>query len=322
MTVNEQYMKRALQLARMGETGAHPNPMVGAVLVGPDGAIIGEGYHRVCGQAHAEVNAVADADSKGADLTGATLYVTLEPCAHWGKTPPCAKLIIDRRIPRVVVGTVDPFAKVHGKGIAMLRDAGIEVEILDGAIADECRRLNRRFFTAHTLGRPYIALKWAQTADGYVDRLRTGADNLPPLQISTPESRIAVHRYRSTFDAIAAGTNTLRLDRPRLDARLWPGGRDPRRVEFHRGDLAPQLAALYDEGITSLLIEGGPTLQRAFIDAALHDEIRIETSPHPLGSGLPAPACPAGPCRTEITSATNGGLVKILKISTYFYDYC
>lgn len=293
MTVNELYMRRALELARMGEIGAHPNPMVGAVIVGPDGSILGEGYHRTCGKAHAEVNAVADAESRGADLTDSTIYVTLEPCAHWGKTPPCAQLIIDRRIPRVVVGTVDPFAKVHGRGIAMLREAGIEVKILSGAIADECRRINRRFFTAHTLGRPFVALKWAQTADGFVDRRRDSADEAP-LQISSPADRIAVHRYRSTFDAIAVGSNTLRLDRPRLDARLWPGGRDPRRVEFNRGDLAAQLRSLYAEGVTSLLVEGGPTLQQAFLNAGLVDELRIETSPTLLiGDGVAAPVIPA-----------------------------
>lgn len=294
-STDESCIKRALQLARMGEIGAHPNPMVGAVITAPDGTIIGEGYHRTCGCAHAEVNAVADADRRGADLTGSTIYVTLEPCAHWGKTPPCAQLIIDRKIPRVVVGTVDPFAKVHGRGIAMLREAGVEVTVLtDGPIARECRELNRRFFTAHTLGRPYVALKWAQTADGYVDRLRD-CPTLPPLQISTPESRIAMHRYRSTFDAIAVGRRTALLDSPRLDARLWPGGRTPRRVEFTRGDLLPQLAELYASGVTSLLVEGGPTLHRAFIDAGLYDELRIETSAQTLGAGHPAAMpCTAG----------------------------
>lgn len=288
MTIDERYMRRAIELARKGEIGAHPNPMVGAVIVGPDGAIIGEGYHRTCGQAHAEVNAIADAESKGADLTDSTLYVTLEPCAHYGKTPPCALLIINKRIPRVAVGMIDPFGKVHGKGIAMLREAGIEVEILNGDTVRECRDLNRRFITAHTLRRPYVALKWAQTADGFVDRLRTPAE--APLQISTTASRMAVHRYRSTFDAIAVGTNTLLMDRPHLDARLWPEGRPPRRVELRRGDLATQLATLYAEGITSLLVEGGPTLLRSFIAANIYDEVRIERSALTIGSGVPAPA--------------------------------
>jgi len=288
MIIDELYMRRALELARKGEIGAHPNPMVGAVIVGPDGKILGEGYHRICGQAHAEVNAIADAESKEAYLTDATLYVTLEPCAHYGKTPPCARLIINKRIPRVVVGMIDPFAKVHGKGIAMLREAGINVEILNGDTARECRNLNRRFITAHTLRRPYVALKWAQTADGFVDRLRTPSE--PPLQISGAASRMTVHRYRSTFDAIAVGSNTLLMDCPHLDARLWPGGRNPERVTLKRGDLAPQLAEMYLRGITSLLVEGGPTLLRSFIDADLYDEVRIERSALTIGSGIPAPA--------------------------------
>lgn len=258
----------------MGELGAHPNPMVGAVIVAPDGRIVGEGYHAHCGQGHAEVNAARAAGD--ADLSDTTLYVTLEPCSHWGKTPPCALLIIERKIPRVVVGTVDPFAKVHGRGIAMLREADVEVEVLND---EECRSINRRFFTAHTLHRPYVALKWAQTADGYVDR-RRDSPTLPPLHISTPETQVAMHRYRATFDAIAVGSNTLRLDAPRLDCRLWPGARDPRRVTFTRHrPLREQLQALYEEGVVSLLVEGGPTLQRAFMDAALVDELRVETNP-------------------------------------------
>lgn len=289
---HEAYMRRCLELAAMGEIGAHPNPMVGAVIVDRNGRILGEGYHERCGQAHAEVNAVADADRRGEDITDATIYVSLEPCSHWGKTPPCAKLIIDRRIPRVVVGTIDPFAKVQGRGIAMLREAGIEVTVLSGEIAEECRRLNRRFFTAHTLGRPFVALKWAQTADGYVDRLRTDPST-PPLRISSAASQMAVHRYRSTFDAIAVGSNTARLDRPRLDARHWPEGRPPHRVEFHRGDLAAQLRSLYESGVTSLLVEGGPTLQRAFLAANLVDEMRIERSAETLGEpGVAAPLPP------------------------------
>ncbi|MDE6228712.1 MAG: dihydrofolate reductase family protein, partial [Muribaculaceae bacterium] len=191
-----------------------------------------------------------------------------------------------------VVGTIDPFAKVQGRGIAMLREAGIEVTVLSGEIAEACRRLNRRFFTAHTLGRPFVALKWAQTADGYVDRLRTDPST-PPLRLSSAASQMAVHRYRSTFDAIAVGSNTARLDRPRLDARHWPEGRQPRRVEFHRGDLAAQLRSLYESGVTSLLVEGGPTLQRAFLAANLVDEMRIERSAETLGEpGVAAPLPP------------------------------
>lgn len=286
---HETYMRRCLELAAMGEIGAHPNPMVGAVIVAPDGKILGEGYHRRCGEAHAEVNAVNNADALGNDITDSTIYVSLEPCSHWGKTPPCARLIIERHIPRVVVGCIDPFSKVQGRGIAMLREAGVDVTVLDGEIARACRDINRRFFTAHTLGRPYVALKWAETADGYVDRLRADA-SIPALRISSPAGQMAVHRYRSTFDAIAVGRHTAELDRPRLDARCWPGGRNPERVTFKRGDLAGQLHELYGRGITSLLVEGGPTLQRAFIAANLVDEIRIERGSAPLGEpGVAAP---------------------------------
>lgn len=283
-------MRRALELARLGEIGAHPNPMVGAVIVGPDGRILGEGFHRRCGEGHAEVNAVADAERKGADLTTATIYVTLEPCAHYGKTPPCAKLIIDKKIPRVVIGCIDPFSKVHGRGVEMLREAGVEVLFASKELEKECRELNRRFFTAHTLGRPFVALKWAETADGYVDRLRTPQE--PPLKISTPAGQVAVHRYRSTFDAIAVGSGTELMDSPRLDTRHFPGGRNPRRIRFTRSEtLDSQLRRLYkEEGITSILIEGGPTLQRAFITDGLVDEIRREISPTQLGEkGVPAP---------------------------------
>lgn len=289
MTMNEKYMRRALELARLGEIGAHPNPMVGAVIVGPDGEILGEGYHQRCGEGHAEVNAVADAERRGADLSKATIYVTLEPCSHYGKTPPCAELIIRKGIPRVIVGCIDPFAKVHGRGVKMLRDAGVEVVLAPEEIARECRELNRRFFTAHELHRPYVALKWAETADGFVDRLRTPEE--PPLQISTPAGQVAVHRYRSTFDAIAVGSGTERMDSPHLDARKYPGGRAPKRVYFTRQEpLIEQLTRLYEDGITSVLIEGGPTLQRAFIAAGLVDEIRREVSPTPLSApGLPAP---------------------------------
>lgn len=306
MQIEEKYMRRALALARMGEIGAHPNPMVGAVIVAPDHSILGEGYHQTCGQAHAEVNAVKAAE--GRDLTDSTIYVTLEPCAHWGKTPPCAQLIIDRKIPRVAIGTVDPFAKVHGKGIEMMRAAGIEVEILTGPIAEECRWLNRRFFTAHTLSRPYIALKWARTADGFVDRACTELSTLhTPLKLSTPATQAAVHRYRSTFDAIAVGSRTLALDSPRLDARHWPGGRNPVRVTFQRGPLLPQLQELFARGISSLLIEGGPTLQRSFLSEGLWDELRIETAPVTISQGVEAPTPP--PCAID---AETDGNIKIM----------
>ena len=298
--INELYMQRALQLARLGEIGAHPNPMVGAVLVDDaTNRIIGEGYHRCCGQGHAEVNAVADADRRANDVTAATLYVTLEPCAHYGKTPPCAQLIIDHRIPRVVIGTVDPFAKVQGRGIEMLRQAGVEVAMIGGELEQECRALNVRFFTAHTLRRPYVVLKWAASADGFIDRRRTPSE--PPTAFSTPATRMLVHRLRSTVDAIAVGSNTERMDRPRLDARFWPNGRAPHRVMFTSAEpLAEQLQRLYAaEGVTSLLVEGGATLLNAFFSQGLWDELRVERSPIQLTDGVAEPQLPASAVEVE-----------------------
>jgi diaminohydroxyphosphoribosylaminopyrimidine deaminase/5-amino-6-(5-phosphoribosylamino)uracil reductase len=299
--INEIYMQRALQLARLGEIGAHPNPMVGAVLVDDaTGAIVGEGYHRQCGKGHAEVNAVADAESRNADLTAATLYVTLEPCAHYGKTPPCAQLIIDRKIPRVVIGTVDPFAKVQGRGIEMLRRAGVEVAMIGGEAERECRALNVRFFTAHTHRSPYVVLKWAQSADGFIDRQRTSPCE-PAAQFSTAATRALVHRLRSTVDAIAVGSNTERLDCPRLDARHWPDGRAPQRVTFSRIEpLSEQLQRLYaEQGITSLLVEGGAMLLGSFLAEGTWDELRVETSPLQITEGVAAPALPSDAMETE-----------------------
>lgn len=285
MQIDINFMKRALQLARLGEGLVSPNPMVGAVIVAADGRIIGEGYHHRYGGPHAEVCAVNSVkDSDRHRLTDSTIYVTLEPCSHYGKTPPCAKLIIDSGIPRVAVGSADPFPEVSGKGIKMLRNAGVEVE--EGVLRDECDALNARFLTAHQLGRPWIQLKWAQSADGFM----AGIDNdgKPyPVKFSTPVSSVWMHRRRSMVDAIMVGKNTLEIDKPRLDCRYWPG-KAPRRVE-PRHDLEEQMRELYKAGITSLMVEGGPTLLQSFIDLGLYDDIKIETDEKKLGAGLPAP---------------------------------
>lgn len=293
MKIEERYMRRALQLAQCGIEGASPNPMVGAVIVDDEGRIIGEGYHRRCGEGHAEVNAVASVKDKS-KLLHSTIYVTLEPCAHYGKTPPCAKLIIDSGIPRVVVGCVDPFAKVSGRGIAMLREAGVEV--VTGVLEEECIALNRRFMTAHTHHRPFVTLKWAQSADGYMDRKRT--PETPAARFSTLLGTTMVHRMRSLHDAITTGRGTIEYDRPRLDTRYWPGGRSPQKVINDRSGRIPAgydariwyeqelesfLNALYRNNITSLLVEGGPTLLRSFIASGLWDEARVEAAPFRLG---------------------------------------
>ncbi len=309
------YMRRALQLARCGEGEASPNPMVGAVIVA-GGRIIGEGFHRRCGEPHAEVNAVASVADRSL-LPHSTLYVTLEPCAHYGKTPPCAKLVIDSRIPRVVVGSRDPFERVSGRGIAMLREAGIDVT--EDVLADECRQLNCRFMTAHTLRRPFITLKWAQSSDGFIG-IRDRDGNPRPAMISNPLSRVLAHRERIRHDAIMVGTNTVISDNPRLDARLW-AGKSPIPVTIDRHGMIPResklmhnrntlvygditlvdiLSDLYTSHyVTSLLVEGGAKLLNSFIAADLWDAIRRETSPEPLGDGIAAPELPAGAQLTD-----------------------
>lgn len=292
------YMKRAIELARHGELDASPNPMVGAVIVDADGRIIGEGWHRCCGQGHAEVNAVASVGDESM-LKECTMYVTLEPCSHYGKTPPCAKLIIEKGIPRVVVGTVDPFSKVSGRGIEMLREAGTEVIV--GMLADECASLNTKFFTAHTLRRPFITLKWAESADGYIDG-----------QISTRLTSVEVHRLRATHDAILVGSGTWLADKPSLTTRLF-AGHSPLRVVLDRRhripdsqaddktillrdytSLADAMANLYGRGVTSLLVEGGAEVLQSFIDDRQYDRIRIERSPRHINGQVKAPTLPAG----------------------------
>lgn len=315
MIADERYMRRALELARHGLGSVSPNPMVGAVIVGNDGRIIGEGWHRRYGEGHAEVNAVRSvADPR--QLCDSTIYVTLEPCSHYGKTPPCAKLIIDSHIPRVVVGAGDPNEKVSGRGVAMLRDAGIEV--VTGVLADESRRLNAAFMTAHTMHRPFVMLKWAQSADGWLDVVRDPAQ--PAAAISSQSGRLAVHRLRSLYDAILVGSGTVLADDPLLDSRLWGGraprpvildrrrrvsgnyrvlGRDPMIISAH--DSVPDiLAQLYSQGISSVLVEGGAEVLHSFIASGLWDAARVEISPVKFGAGgaVRAPGLAVPPCKS------------------------
>lgn len=305
------YMSRALQLARFGAGHASPNPMVGAVLVA-NGNIIGEGWHRKCGCPHAEVNAIASVKAEHKHLIAqSTLYVTLEPCSHYGKTPPCAKLIIEKNIPEVVVATNDPFPAVAGRGIQMLRQAGVNV--IENVLQKEAINLNKRFFTAHILHRPFILLKWAQSGNEQIATTDISG-NHHPIAISTPLSTIFMHRQRAMSDAILVGTNTIISDNPSLTCRLHPGD-DPTPVIFDssrlphsakivnknhillNGDksLKENMEYLYSEhGITSLLVEGGANTLQSFIDADLFDEIRIETAPGLIiDNGLKAPELPA-----------------------------
>lgn len=316
------YMRRCLELAALGAGSVAPNPMVGAVLVYGN-RIIGEGYHRQYGDAHAEVNCISSVGEEDKALISAsTLYVSLEPCAHYGKTPPCSDLIIRHRIPRVVVGCRDPFAQVNGKGIEKLQQAGIEVMI--SALERECRELNRRFFCFVEKQRPYIIVKWAQTADGFM-----AGPAHERLLISHAYSNRLVHRWRSEESAILVGTQTALKDDPELTNRLWKG-RSPVRmvidkqlalpaslhlfdhsletvvlngvkdgtnglIKYYRIDtqkdlVGELLAAAFALKLQSILVEGGAKLLQSFIDAGIWDEARVITNRDLLiGNGLPAP---------------------------------
>lgn len=293
------YMRRCLQLAANGLLLARPNPMVGAVIVAEDGRIIGEGYHVRCGQGHAEVNAFASV--KPGDerlLPSATMYVSLEPCSHYGRTPPCADLIIRKGVRRVVVGCIDPFAKVQGRGVQKLRDAGIEVAV--GVLERECLELNKRFITFNSRHRPYVLLKWCRSADGFID------DNFKPTMFSTPFTQMLSHKLRAEYDAILVGRVTAERDAPRLNVRHWSGP-DPMRIVIDRSrpfdpsvdfsqPVIPQLFTyLYDKGVQSLIVEGGAETHRRFLEnPEWWDEIREEVSPRTVGDGTRAPQLPPG----------------------------
>lgn len=285
-------------MARCGHRNARPNPMVGAVIVSGDGRIIGEGYHVRCGEGHAEVNAFASVKSCDEHLLpSATIYVSLEPCAHYGRTPPCCELIVKKRVRRCVVGCVDSFAKVQGRGIDRLREAGVEVVV--GVLEEECRRLNRRFFTFQEKGRPYILLKWGQTADGYLD------DNGRAAALSTPYTRMLMHKQRAGYDAILVGRVTDEREHPALTVREW-SGRSPRRFVLGGGtSIDDVLSVCRSENLQSLMVEGGRSTLQSFIDAGLWDEIRVETAPLLVGGGTKVPRLPdidgekKAVCRTE-----------------------
>lgn len=324
MEIDEKYMRRALQLAARGEGFTLPNPMVGAVIVAPDGRIIGEGWHRRCGQGHAEVNAVASVcDADRPLLRESTIYVTLEPCSHYGKTPPCAKLLVDCGIPRVVVGAGDPNPKVNGRGIAMLREAGAEV--VTGVLAEESERLNRVFFHAQTKRMPFIMLKWAQSADGFMDSASHAVTG-KAFVFSTPLTRLSTMRLRADVEAILTTSATVNADNPQLTLQGWEG-RAPRRFVVERrkkadpgsrifdnasGNPAVTLCGetietpfrtLYDEyGITSVLVEAGPAYLSALMEAGLWNSLRVEISPVVLGANgiKKAPALPSWNPASEI----------------------
>ncbi len=325
MPLHETYMRRCLHLARLGEGYVSPNPLVGSVIVN-NGIIIGEGYHQHFGGAHAEVNAI-DAVTDKSQLKSSTLYVNLEPCSHFGKTPPCTDLIIRMGIPSVVIGMSDPYAAVNGNGIRKLKEAGIDVQ--SQLLEEECRWLNKRFIMLQQFKRPYITLKWAMSANG----IAGATDN--PIRISNEESRIHAHHLRHTEQAILAGANTILCDNPQLNVREW-NGRNPVRIivdpknkikdpsglhvfdgsqrtilfSFHSStnfsntehvqldpdqtlikQVTDQLGKLQ---IDSVLVEGGPSLHRHFIENDLWDECYIYQSNERLNEGISAPLIPHG----------------------------
>jgi diaminohydroxyphosphoribosylaminopyrimidine deaminase/5-amino-6-(5-phosphoribosylamino)uracil reductase len=319
MTQDELLMQRTFQLAKLGLGAVSPNPLVGCVIAN-DGTIIGEGWHKQYGQAHAEVNAVADVKDKNL-LIGSTVYVNLEPCSHTGKTPPCADLLIKLKVKKVVISTLDSNPLVGGSGIKKLNDSGIEV--VTGILEKEGRDLNKRFFTFHERKRPYIILKWAQTADGFIARA-----NYESKWISNECSRQRVHKWRSEEDAVLVGTKTAAHDNPILTVRDW-SGRNPVRIvidrflrlsdtlslldgsvpticynllkhEEHpnlkliRLDEKDFLISLLDhlriEKIQSIMVEGGSLTLSLFIESGLWDEARVLTSPRLFHTGIPAPS--------------------------------
>lgn len=301
-------MARCLQLAHLGAYYVAPNPMVGAVLVCGD-VIVGEGWHQQYGGPHAEPNCLCNAEEnhpEGIDYQSCTLYVNLEPCSHYGKTPPCAELIIKKRIGRVVVGCLDPNPKVAGRGVKMMQDAGIEVVV--GVLENECRTLNKRFFCLHENHRPYVILKWAQTADGYIDIERTSGK---PITISTPLTKQIVHQQRAENMAIMVGTRTVLLDNPRLLTTHW-SGRNPIRITLDRHGVIPADSKLFSKdahtivyrentdwqfvledlakkNIHSILVEGGATLLNHIIQSGIYDEVHVEVGNEYIGNGVAAP---------------------------------
>ena len=279
------YMRRCLQLAAYGRGFVAPNPMVGAVIVHND-RIIGEGFHGKYGSPHAEVQAIASVANEKL-LKDSTIYVNLEPCSHYGKTPPCVDLILEKQIPRVIAGHEDPFSEVSGRGLKTLREAGIEV--VCGVLEDECKELNKSYLTYINRRRPYIILKWAQSADGFIDHFREENDGKAPVRFSNTFTQILVHKIRAEESAIMVGTRTLRLDKPALTVRYWTGNNPERITADSHLPLQQQVRSLFERNIQSLIVEGGAKLLQSFLNENLWDEIQVEIAPFQLKSGIAAP---------------------------------
>ena len=320
-------MRRCLHLAMRAKGFTSPNPLVGSVIV-HSGKVIGEGFHRQYGGPHAEVHAINSVKNQSL-LSESTLYVNLEPCSHWGKTPPCTDLIIEKKIPRVVIGSIDSSDKVCGQGVLKLKEAGIDVTL--GVLEQESKFLNRRFFVFNQKKRPYIILKWAETLDGYIDTNRTTIQSGSPTWITNDYSRILVHRWRSEEDAILVGARTVLLDNPQLNIRYYAGNNPTRIIIDHYGNfpetlnvftpdqptivfspkperyrefpckafplipLTEMLDILHSLNIQSIIVEGGSKTLNEFIDKNLFDEIRRFIGGKTFGSGVSAPQISAPP---------------------------
>lgn len=319
MNIREQFMQRCLTIAKQGLGRVAPNPLVGCVIK-HNGKIIGEGFHEKFGSAHAEVNAINSVAEESL-LADSTLYVNLEPCSHFGKTPPCADFIIQKKIPRVVIGTEDPNPLVAGRGIQRLKDAGVEVAV--GFLEKKCRYLNRRFFTYHIKHRPYIVLKWAQSADGFI-----APDTGNQVWLTGDTSKMLVHKLRSEEQAILVGRKTVDIDNPQLTVRLWKGANPLRitldrnltlsrsknifnndaptlilnekethvsknislvKIDFGKNVLEQAMEILYKKNIQSVLVEGGAETLKHFVEQNLWDEAHVFFTTHKFGNGLSAP---------------------------------
>ncbi len=311
MKIHEKYINRCIEIAKNGLGTTAPNPMVGCVIV-HENIIIGEGFTSPFGGNHAEVNAIQSVTNKKL-LKKATLYVTLEPCSHFGKTPPCADLIVEYQIPKVVIGTIDTHSKVAGKGIERLKNAGCDVTV--GVLENECRKHHKRFFTFHNKKRPYIILKWAQSSDGFISP-KSKTEN-KPLWITNSASRQLVHKWRTEEHAILIGTNTAVDDNPSLTSRNWKGHNPIRivldrtnrlskdlsvfndeaqtiiisekEIDFENNVAANICSYLFKQDIQSVIIEGGARTLQSFIDANLWDEARVFTGPTTMKAGTIAP---------------------------------
>jgi diaminohydroxyphosphoribosylaminopyrimidine deaminase/5-amino-6-(5-phosphoribosylamino)uracil reductase len=343
MTIaHEHFIRRCLQLAKKGINHVHPNPMVGCVITIPDEnaafgeRIIGEGYHKKYGGPHAEVNAVNSVKDH-LKLSQATAYVSLEPCSHFGKTPPCANLLIDNKVKKVVVASLDPNPLVAGRGIKMLEAAGVDVHV--NVLQTEAEALNRRFYTFHQKKRPYFSLKWAQTKNGFINDATKKQTN-----ISNPQSQQIVHKLRSTEAAIMIGANTAKIDNPSLTTRNWSGEHPIRvlldaqlstpmeqklfsdglktlvfnekkngvdgAVEYVKQspkDLMAVLNHLYSQNINSVLVEGGSQVLQSFINANLWDEAFVFEADFALETGINAPSIPKN---KHTTTSINNNILK------------